>query len=64
MKVYSKKDQEVKSLFQGVDGPMLTNTQKDEARDALADSVKQFYAGGGVKRIITREETDKRLGLT
>ena len=44
MKVYSKKDQEVKSLFRGVDGPMLTNTQKDEARDALADSVKQFYA--------------------
>ncbi len=49
----------VSSLFDGEAGsrPMLTNMEKQEASKALATNVAEFYAQGGVKRIITMDET-------
>jgi hypothetical protein len=36
---------------------MLTNMEKQSASKALATNVAEFYAQGGVKRIITMDET-------
>jgi len=49
----------VRSLFgrEGRERPMVTNTTKNEASVALALNVKTFMDEGGIKRIITREET-------
>ena len=49
----------VRSLFDGsaASRPMLTNMEKQAASAALAANVAEFYAAGGVKRIITTDET-------
>jgi len=55
----TKEGATVSSLFdeKASTRPMVTNTTKRADSAALAVNCAEFYAGGGVKRIITREET-------